>query len=48
MFMVFNTATPFLDIYAKEILNVNKAACTRVFVSVVLIVKSKNNLKTNQ
>lgn len=50
MFVVFNSAIPFLDIYTREILMyVNKEAHTRMFMSVVLIiVKSKNNHKTNQ
>lgn len=50
MFIVFNSAIPFLDIYTREILMyVNKEAHTRVFMSgVLIIVKSKNNHKTNQ
>lgn len=49
MFIVVNSAIPLLAIYTTAILNVDKTACTRVFVSVVLImVKSKNNYKTNQ
>lgn len=50
MFIVFNSAIPFLDIYIREVLMyVNKEEHTRVLMSVVLvIVKSENNHKTNQ
>lgn len=50
MFILFNLATPCLDMYTEEIfMYVNKEAYTRVFMLVVLIiVKSKNNHKTNQ
>lgn len=35
MFIVFKSATPFLDVYTKEILTyVNKEMCARVFMSV--------------
>lgn len=43
MFIVVDSAIPLLAIYTRELLNVNKKACTRVFMSVVLIiVKSKS------
>lgn len=44
MFIVFNSIIPFLDIYTREIfMYVNREAYSRVFMSVVIIVKSKSD-----
>lgn len=48
MFIVFNSIIPFLDIYTREIfMYVNREAYSRVFMSVVIIVKSKSDHKTS-